>query len=254
MAVCNGACNRRCHVKCMGYSSANFGDHKNWYCFRCQTKAAEKPYDYGVLEEVVKEKEVVKEEEVEEKDEEEVVVEEEKVVKEEEEEVVNTCKLSDSERTNRRKAREKCEKAAKLEQINAFHTLDQRDELTPGVVKKFASGEWDGNGITVQIVPIPIGSRDEPIEGQSEGGSGSDTREERKTKRETRIGITDGQYYTAVELDPRMMPMLKAYGGKLEELSLITICKCDYELRPRTKLLEKVPGNRRNWLTRWKAD
>ena len=197
MAFCNGECSNICHVKCMGYSSANFGHHKYWYCFQCQDKAAENPY-FEVLEEGSK-------------------------------------MLTDVDRAARRRARDQSEWAAKIHHINMSHTLDERDELTPGTVKKLASGEWDGHPFVVQIVQIQIGCADESIVGRP---AGSDSKVENHTK----IGITDGKFITTVGLGMAMVPMLKIYGGEVEEFSLIFIDKCDYELRPDTKILNKVPG------------
>ena len=136
------------------------------------------------------------------------------------------------------KLKYKSREAAIIQHINISHMLDQRNRITPGVVQKLASGEWDGYPFVVQIVQILIGRGDESIVRQLEGSA---IKVESQTKMAT-IVITDGQYITRVELGLLMTPMLKEYGGEVEELSMMLIEECDYKLKPDTNILNKVPG------------
>ena len=97
--------------------------------------------------------------------------------------------------------------------------------MTPGAVKKFADGEWDGTPFVAELFQEP--RKPEQLQQQLRQG----TRDART------VFISDG----LVKLPIGVTPEIDI--ANLENYSLIEVTKADYQLHPGTTLfINKRPG------------
>ena len=126
---------------------------------------------------------------------------------------------------------------------------DRRNLLTEGCVRRLLSGEWNGESFIVQVIEVPPDREDLPS-GQMEF---------------VFVVITDGKDKSPVKISREWLSLIKIPGsesidchsedsasggldskigdfdGILEDLSIIKVEECRYNLIPKTKLLQDFP-------------